>query len=392
MYILWHDQDYDLARWVYLNSSLKSEESILRPIPSNNSINTLLRCLDGPYDHHILPLIKYDAPDIIIQKINEREKDSKILFVTELMTHTPQHHHPLQRFSRIYSASANKVPVALLIPGKKVKLERRGGKYRPTSYRTNPLVYHIFLKTTEINKTPTLMFMWPDHNGYLKYDKQHPSAPLITEQIGTWFKFLDTSINVHTAVELIDLPVVKAQTAFMLSISGYKQLPHKDFINQWELLYKLETIQIMPTQKVIAEYTLDRERLSSRFRVNELSLIFEPGGLKAPSSPFRTDPYAGMLCAFDNLFCRDINGQRIINLILRAKNIEYATSESKNIFMDFKHDQDKCPFLKKVSQDIAQAHIRKDECPFTRTKQQRIYGDVADIIIFEDSIYYNDSD
>jgi hypothetical protein len=385
--IIWHDNDYDLARWVYLNSILKDrkEKTLLRPIPKTNSANTLLRLLKGRYDYHILPVIKYETPDVIIQKINEDKDDSEILFVTEFMTHTPQHHHPLQRFSRIYGASGLKIPSALLIPNTKIKIERRNGVYRPTSYRANPLIYHIFLKTTDVNRTPTLLFMWPDLDGYLKYDKNHPTAPQISDQIKDWFSFFNSVVHEK---DKRDVGVIEKQLSFMEATSQYKRMPHEEFIKKWQDIYKLTTIRIALTQEVIDEFKLNKKELSPQFIEKKYTLVFEPEGLHAPSTPFRTDPYAGMLCAFDNLFCREKNGERVLNLILRAKNIKYAVSEKKNIFIDVDHDENNCPFLRKIPKEIATNHLKSNQCPFTMTKQQRIYGEVADVIVFDDYVYY----
>lgn len=385
MFVIWHDNDYDLARWVYLNSSLSKigEKVLLRPIPKTNSSSTLLRSLTGDFDHHILPVIKYETPDIIIQRIDEKSHDSEVIFVTEFMTHTPQHHHPLQRFSRIYGASNLKVPSALIIPNTKVKLERKNGTYRPTSYRANPLIYHIFIKTTDVNKTPTLLFLWPDVDGYLKYDKKHPTAPFINNQIQAWFAFLDSSIQGKG-----DISSAQEQYDLMVKVSQYKAREHREFVKGWKDIYKLTTIRIDKTESVIKEFKLDPKRLPAHFLKNEDTLIFEPDGLHAPSTPFRTDPYAGMLCAFDNLFCREENGIRVLNLVLRAKNIKYAVSENQNIFIDIEHDKSTCPFLKKVQKNIGSEHLRANQCPFTMTKQRRIYGEVADVIVFDDYVYY----
>lgn len=385
MFVIWHDNDYDLARWVYLNSSLSKsgKKILLRPIPKTNSSGTLSRSLNGDFDHHILPVIKYETPDIIIQRIDEEKNDSEILFVTEFMTHTPQHHHPLQRFSRIYGASNLKIPSALIIPNTKVKLERKNGVYRPTSYRANPLIYHIFIKTTDVNKTPTLLFLWPDIDGYLKYDKQHPTAPFINDQIQSWFTLLDSVVRGDK-----DISSAKEQYELMVKVGQHKVREHKEFVAGWKDIYKLTTIRVEKTETVIKEFKLDTKQLPTHFLKNDETLIFEPEGLHAPLTPFRTDPYAGMLCAFDNLFCREENGDRVLNLVLRAKNIKYAVSENQNIFVDIEHDKSTCPFLKKVQKNIGSEHLKANQCPFTMTKQQRIYGEVADVIVFDDYVYY----
>lgn len=388
MYVIWHDNDYDFARWVYLNSDLsrQSEKVLLRPIPKTNAKSSLLEVFEANTDFDILPVIKYETPDIILQYIDDNGKKSQILFVTEFMTHTPQHHHPLQRFSRIYGASKLKLPVALVLPNSKTKLERKNGKYVPTKYKTNPLIYHIFLRTTKINKNPTLIFLWPEFEGYLKNDKKHPTAPFIDEQISRWFYFLNRVIKDKNSNYNSDKEFTK-QIQLMIKNSDYKDLKQIDLIKKWDSIYKLETIRILPTSDVLHEFKLDNKKLPSYFLKREFSLLFEPKGLHAPSTPFRTDPYAGMLCAFDNLFCRDDIGFRNVNLILRAENIKHDETS----FEEIKHDKDNCPFLIESISKKRKIHKIKehlDNCQFTKSKQQRIYGTVADVIIFDDKICY----
>jgi len=71
MYIIWHDNDYDFARWVYLNSDLskQSEKVLLRPMPKTNTKSNLLDIFEENTDFDILPVIKYETPDIILQYI-----------------------------------------------------------------------------------------------------------------------------------------------------------------------------------------------------------------------------------------------------------------------------------------------------------------------------------
>lgn len=391
MFVIWHDRDYDFGRWVYLNSNLSKikEKTILRPIPKRNVKTTILNIFEEKTDYDILPFIKYDTPDIIIQHIDESNKKSKIIFVTEFMTHTPQHHHPLQRFPRIYVASKLKIPVALVMPNSKIKLERKNGVYKPTKYKANPLIYHIFLRTIKIDNNPTLLFFWPDIGGYLRYDKNHPTAPFINNQVKRWFYFLNKYIGIRNVNFLKDKEI-KTQIEIMEKTSDYDYLSQKELVKKWKKIYKLKTIKIIKTEDAIKIFGLDKIKLKDRFIKNELTFIFEPKGLHAPSSPFRIDPYAGMLCAFDNFFCRGNDGKRTINLILRAKNINhYDTS-----FKEIQHVKEKCPFLiggisNTLSVEELENHL--DNCLFTKSKQQRIYGEVADIIVFDDKIYYGES-
>jgi len=397
MFIIWHDKDYDLGRWVYLNSILSEldEEVFLRPIPKDNTKNILLRSLTEKFDHYILPIIKYETPDIIIQRIDDDRGKSIILLATEFMTHTPQHHHPLQRFSRIYTASKLGVPVSLVIPRAKIKLERgTRDTYSPRRYTTNPLIYHIFLKSTYINATPTLIFLWPEKNGYLKYDKRHPTAPFIDDQIARWFYFLDTSIKSYN--NLLQDGEISNQLSLMRNISNYTERNLNDFIANYKTLYKLKTIKVIDTKDAIKKFSLEKDKLGNVFLKNKKTAIFAPEGLHAPSSPFRTDPYGGMLCAFDNLFCRDKKGERVINLVFRAKNIMYSVvsaprSRGPPQFRKIEHDVENCPFIsfkncEELSIDDIKEHL--DNCPFTGSKQQRIYGDVPDVVVFDDYVYY----
>jgi hypothetical protein len=388
MYVIWHDLDYDFGRWVYLNSNLSKikEKTILRPVPKTNTKNIILNIFEEKTDYDILPIIKFETPDIIIQHINDATGESQIIFVTEFMTHTPQHHHPLQRFSRIYGASKLKIPVALVLPKSKIKLERKKGVYRPIRYKTNPLIYHIFLRTTKSNKTPTMIFLWPEKEGYLKYDKKHPTAPLIDEQIKRWFYFLNRCVENHNFNFLKDKEI-GTEIEMMEKRSNYDYLSQKELSKKWSEIYKLETIRIIKTKKAIKEFRLNKNKLKKEFMNKELTFIFEPKGLHAPSTPFRTDPYAGMLCAFDNLFCSGEDGKRTINLLLRAENIKH----SETSFKEIEHEKENCPFLvvgisQTLSIEELEAHL--DNCPFTLSKQQRIYGEVADVIVFDDKIHY----
>lgn len=391
MFVIWHDKDYDFARWVYLNSVLSKipEKTMLHDIPKNNSKNVLLKSLKNQFDFQILPYIKYETPDIILQHIDEKNQTSKIVLVTEFMTHTPQHHHPLQRFSRIYGACELKTPVALVLPKSKIKLERKDGIYKPTKYKTNPLIYHIFLKSTFIYKNQTLLFFWPDFNGYLKCDAQHPTAPYIDNQIKRWLYLLNLCVN-NQNINYLDDSEIKNQIQEMKINSDYKERNYEDFLKICDTLYKLETISFKDTTTLIDELNLDRKKLSDRFQKNNTTLIFGPHGLNAPSTPFRTDPYAGMLCAFDNLFCRNDSGQRAMNIVLRANNIQYSEISSTT-FEEIDHDADNCPFLhidKCSTLSAEQINTHFGKCPYTHTKQRRIYGEVADVIIFDDFTYY----
>ena len=125
------------------------------------------------------------------------------------------------------------------------------------------------------------------------------------------------------------------------------------------------------------------------FDICEKSVIFGPTGLSPNSGYFRTDPYAGMLCAFENILCKNTeDGSKIHNIVLRAKNVELAKLFDKGTFSTYvEHDESKCPFEHFFNNiESFKKHI-EDGCTYMNSKQQRIYGQIADLIIFDDQKY-----
>lgn len=367
-YIIWHDNDFDLAFWVKNNSILNDKKVQLRCIPKTNKPSQIMDYFNDECTKTVMKYIRYETPDVIIQKISE-EESNPVLCVTELMTHTPQWQHPAQRFTRLYTSSMLKTPTALIIPQRKTKWEKGSRTdYKQTFYSCSPSVYQLFLDATKKNNTPTLIFNWPNFEGYLLYDEKHQTSPFIDVEILKWFDFVNNCIEKNGLLDNEDYKEI------------YEQMEAKAEIKKPE---DFETIRCMAnTNDVINEFKLDKNKLSETFLQNEKTLVFAPEGLKCKNSKFRTDPYAGMLCAFDIMFCRDNEFKRKTNLLLIAKNVK--TSEI--VFTEKIHNNIECPFLN-VDIDLLREHL--DECCFTQAKYRRIYGEVADIIIFDDKIYYN---
>lgn len=385
VYIIWHDSDYDLAFWVYKNSKLRNipEEVLLKELPYKNTSEKLLASLEFPRDSIILPTIKYEHPDIIIQKYDE--STNKILCVNEFMTQTPQWEHPAQRFSRIYGASKLKIPSALVVPKTKAKLEKekkkKNPKYVENSYVLSPVINSLFDKTTTINQTPTLIFHWPDKNGYQKTDPEHPTAPKLVDDIKLWFDFVNLAID--DKITLTE-PTMKKIIDRNKSAAG-----PIDIKNYGTIRGIVKTVD--PACRV---FGILKSQLPKKIIEREHSLVFEPSGLSPPKSYFRTDPYAGMLSAFDILFCRDDSGSRKYNLVLRAKGVEMRRLRQTGTFIDKRnHDLSMCPFtdyhtVNKLSDDDIKQHLLSKNCPYTSTKQQRVYGEISDLILFDDGDFY----
>lgn len=367
-YIIWHDNDYDLAFWVYKNSILKEYNVQLRCIPKTNLPGQIKKYFKDECTKTVMQYIKFETPDLIIQKVSNVE-NNPVVCVTELMTHTPQWQHPAQRFTRLYTSSILKTPTALIIPQRKIKWEKgKREDYKKTSYVCSPSVYQLFVEATQKNSAPTLIFNWPDFDGYLMYDEKHQTSPYIKEDIKEWFDFVNNCIKKDGKIENKDY--IKTYNK-MLALAE-KKYP-EDF----------DTIEgIYNTKDIIKKYSLDIPKLTERFKNNKLTLVFKPNGLRCANSKFRTDPYAGMLCAFDIMFCRDMEFKRNINLLLIAKNVKMDEIN----FIESSHNLEECPFVD-YKLKITKKHLEK--CTFTQAKYRRIYGEVADIIIFDDKIFYN---
>ncbi len=373
---IWHDNDFDLAHWVYKNSpTLLGATVAFRQIPKTNNPSDLMRHLTIEADLGILKAIKYETPDIVITRTADSEKESEILLVAEFMTHTPQHDHPLQRFTRIYGAAFQGIPSILLIPAKKEKLEKgRRGTYVPVMYRANPLIRHLFIRTTQVTSTPTMLMLWPEHDGYLKFDKSHPTSPRLEGDLTTFFEILELLLN--------DKSINSISEKWL-----QKEIAESGFIKPTLENYDLTTLFESET----AELDLGASS-SSIFDENpdlltrNKTMIYSPMGLNSGSSGFRTDPYAGKTCAFDVLFCRGEQGIREKNLVLRANGVAAFTNNSPTLPTN-EHDESTCPFIAATNIASALQHF-SGFCIFTERKQTRVYGTVPDLVVYDDGELY----
>lgn len=398
-YIIWHDNDYDFALWVYQNTHLsKKTNVILKQIPKTNNESLLTNDFKDDSDYFILPYIKFATPDLLVQKIEKGK--SRIIFASEFMTHTPQHDHVMQRFERIYCISKEKVPIACILPEVKTKIER-GSKssYKPTQYRPNPLVIHTYLKTTQINSNPTLIFFWPHKNGYLKYDNKHQTAPKIEGQIVSWINFLNECLENDGQVDIAKSEVIRNQINFLEDKYHFRNnkfnssLTFEVFIKDFPEVYKsLIRAKIVNTKLFIKKYNLDESKLPSGFNKRENTILFEYN-----SKTFRTDPYAGFLCGVFNLFCVNNSGEKVHNIVLIPHGIKYSLisggTRTNPTFQETYEDFNKCPMhsfenLEKFGLKGLIKHVH-EKCTYTLSKQQRIFGTIPDLIIFEDKVQYN---
>ena len=379
-YVIWHDNDYDFAFWVYENTNLKGKDVKLRPIPKETKSKSLLKILQSKEDFMILPVIKYESPDIIIQKIDG--KSSKILCVNEVMTHTPQWQHPAQRFTRIYGASKLNVPAALVVAADMIKFEKQTGAstYKQTSYTLSPITAAVYNKTSIINNTPTLLFFWPT-DGFHKIDQKHPTAPKLVDDIKNWIEFMNACIDEN--VSAINGTVSKHEKKIIKHFNDRDGTKCKKIEEINYDIHAHTSLRGPICLKSHPQYNILSQKKDEGYE-------FAPNGLAPASSYFRTDPYAGMLASYDNLVCRDNTGKRTHNLIFIAEKIIVKKLRDRGTFIDTKgHKYAECPFenfqiATKLTSGQIKEHIEKKNCPFTSSKQQRIYTEIAELIVFDD--------
>lgn len=370
-YIIWHDNDFDLALWVRDNSILRLKSVEYRCIPKTNSVQQIMHSFSDDITRAVLPFIRLETPDLIIEEINTDTYDTKVVCVAELMTHTPQWQHPAQRFSRIYNAVRLGAPSALFVPARKTKWEKgTQTSYRPTSYTCSPSVYRLFCLTSQQTNIPTLLFNWPDTDGYLRYDPKHPTSPHVSGDTRNFLSFLNTCISQSGNVTLND-------TKDILELMNSKSCIAD--------ISQFSTIRgIVNTNEIIEQLKLDKTSLPESFLSTQETVWFAPSGLVDSNSAIRTDPYGGMLCAFDILFARDEYGNKIRNIVFDATEVDINS-------IDFKvlgHEYDNCPFDK--GSDFSFNHL--EHCPYTQPKYRRIYGEIADIVLFNNKYYQKDGE
>jgi hypothetical protein len=151
--------------------------------------------------------------------------------------------------------------------------------------------------------------------------------------------------------------------------------------------YALTSGSTINTKTIIDKFgkLLSKEIIENLLKKSE-TFFYSPKGLKSESSSFRTDPYAGKVCAFDVIFCRNEKGERIRNLVLQANKVNSRTGESSTL-ISTSHNREDCPFINYGTLKKAIKHFEMF-CPYTERKQQRIYGEILDLIIFEDKEIY----
>ena len=371
-FIIWHDRDFDFALWVHKNSILKNFEVTLKAIPKTYSVNDLLTSFKSKEDFKIMPVIQFAGHDVIVQEILENE--SKILLASEFMTQTPQHDHVAQRFERIYKSSSLGVPSAFIYPKNKIKLEKnkKTNTYKPSNYSSSSIPLSIYVKTNELFENPSLMFYWPTEDGYLLFDKNHPTAPLNKHEVNDWFHFLNQLILGYDN----DLTSVKQQKKMKVELGDFNFDESKQVRLSEHLSEDIpEYLQIPESNFPESFFNYDKTYIYS-----------------FSSKSWRTDPYMGWACGYKRLFCEGNDGNKIANFVY----MPIKTEEVKKDFYNLDELCKECPFdnfniFENYNYADLVKHIKSEKCISTKAKDLRILSRVADLLVLKEGyIFIND--
>jgi hypothetical protein len=372
-FIIWHDNDLDLAHWIKENTKLSSYRNVAFRLlfPPTNKTNF------PKMPREIQKLLYLDKHDIIIT-IDEGGAPLPVITL-EFMTHTPQSQHTKQRFCRIVAAAENRVPCAFIIPEMKVS----GGQ----SYRCTPDIFYALHKLMDIHRIPSFGYFWPHDNGVLKNSQVHPSAPREEGQIKYLFEFVDLCIEYAVQGRPPTLLFREPLLFSHIDFTRTKAYESPVEISRYTGLSLVSTSGL--AKRIRREYNVARSSLPDYFLGRSKSLIQSHEFIATTSQEhFRTDPYAGMQAFFDYCFCRvgETTMHRRYNLVFEARGV------ALDVYTNMYHSywKQSCPFNKSDIPDnipLLNLHI-KSGCTYTKNKQLRTYGYLSDMLIFDDFVIF----
>lgn len=372
-FIVWHDNNVDLANWLIRNTSLKKQKDVkVEVLASTSSPENFPRM-----PREIQNLLYLDRHDLLIT--HGPEGVFRPCICIEFMTHTPQSQHTKQRFCRLVAAAEYKVPLAFIFPARK----ESGGQ----SYRCTPDIFYALQRLTDIHQVPALGFFWPDKNGILLSSKKNPSAPpenaaSIMALLAYIELCLESAINGRPSSLLLQEPEIQKFTDENRMLAYQEPVS----IDRYDSLELMDTGKFLKTLRT--KYGISPKALPEYFRGRVKTLLQTHRFIAIKSQDnFRSDPYAGMQAFFDYCFCRvgDTPMQRRHNLAFRAEGVPFETYRD----MYSGYWRKKCPFGHDKSDLIPFLNLHiKQGCTYTKNKQLRTYGYLSDILIFDDFVIF----
>jgi hypothetical protein len=371
-------------RW--LNCVLDRSNIVYKKIPTQNISSDFTRL-----PAYVSDILYLDKPDIILSGSIDG-KHEKPIFSIEFASCTPQYQHALQRFSRMMASVVNGCPSLLIIPSK--KRENDEGK---RVYQRSRAVEYGAIKLMDIYGTPAFIFDWDDDDGILKMEDfsnlpklDTPSMLLVKRLLKSAIKefynidYVSALWRIPLVKELLDQARVRAYAGGAPSIQqpgggneGGVSHAKLDLLNTDELLALVSTRSRTHAAQIlkIPDFITERNQ----------SLVFYPTRVTSHAG----DPYVGMIGYYDIAFCRVGTSTRDRSYNLVADCREVSINEIDETMKAF--HENNCPFSNSVTTKKIESysyHI-KNGCKATKSKPIRIYGELADLIIFKDGLIFN---
>lgn len=367
----------------WVTKLLKRSDITFRKIPSQNSSSAF-----SELPSYISDILYLDKPDIIIAGSNDGVHE-KPIFSIELAACTPQFQHALQRFPRLLASVTSGCPAVLIIPARK---RSNDGK---SIYQRSVAADYGAVRLTDIFRVPALVIDWPDDDGILLYEGTDNLPPLKSPGISQLGQYLRDCLTAFSQVDYLGalsrLPQTQALTD-QTRMNAYKNgniSIARPGGGDTDAQVKLD---LLPTADLIHRLSAEGRATSTSisqlpdyFKSRDQSLLFYPTRISAHAG----DPYVGMMTYYDIAFCRTgpSTRDRRFNLIAFAKDVNLK--ETTDRMSDF--NQKKCLFSKgyKPSNARHYSYYLRDGCRKLKSKPIRIYGEIADLIAYEDAILMN---
>lgn len=379
--IVYYEGADSVEDWV--SSLLDRDDIEFRKIPAQNSSSGF--CELPSYISDILYL---DKPDIIIAGTNDGVHE-KPIFSIELAACTPQFQHSIQRFPRLLASVTSGCPTVLIMPARKRANDGKG------SYQRSAAADYGAVRLMDIFRVPALVVDWPDDDGYLIFEGQDNLPPLDSESIAELGDYLRGCLIAFSQVDylgaLARLPLTQ-QLMDQTRTNAYKNgriSIDRPGGGDRDAQVKLD---LVPTDDLIHRLIEERRanatsisQLPDYFRSREQSLLFYPTRISAHAG----DPYVGMMTYYDIAFCRTgpSTRDRRYNLVAYANDVNLEETTSR--MTEF--NANKCLFSKgyKPSNARHYSYYLRDGCRKLKSKPIRIYGEIADLIAYNDGILMN---
>lgn len=367
----------------WVSTLLGRGDITFRRIPAQNSSSQF-----SELPSYISDILYLDKPDIIIAGSNDGVHE-KPIFSIELAACTPQFQHALQRFPRLLASVTSGCPTVLIMPARK---RSNDGK---STYQRSVAADYGAVRLTDIFRVPALVIDWPDDDGTLLYEGADGLPPLGSEAIAALGAYLRDCLTAFSQVDylgaLSKLPqtqVLTDQTRMNAYKNGAVTIARPggggtdaqvklDLCSTEDLIHRLAA-EGRATPTSISQ-------LPEYFRSREQSLLFYPTRI----SEHAGDPYVGMMTYYDIAFCRTgpSTRDRRFNLVAYTNGVNLK--ETTDRMAEF--NQKKCLFSQgyKPSNARHYSYYLRDGCRKLKSKPIRIYGEIADLIAYEDAILMN---